>query len=79
MVIRALIEILHPRVIAMECFTSGAYSEDAEPSDQATLPQHFKRHLELPIWLFRGKAVLGLPAAEPFGSDLERSWVEPIK
>ena len=62
----------------MECFTSGAYSEDAEPSDQATLPQHGKRHLELPIWLFQAETVLGLPAAEPFGSDPERSWAEPI-
>ena len=78
MVIRALIKILHPWVIAKECFASGAYSEDAEPSNQATLLQNPKRDLELPVWLFHGQTELVFPAAEPLGRNLEGSWAEPV-
>ena len=73
MVIRALIKVLHPRVIPTECFTGGAYFEDAEPTALSPLLYNSQRDLELPMWVLQGQTELGFPAGESFGLNIKWS------
>ena len=71
--IRALVEIIHLKVVTMDRLASGPHAERVEPTDFTTLLQDVCRDFVLPRWRLHTQPEFPLPLTEPPRPDLKAS------